>query len=190
MRTIRQSLITGLSVVAIGFAAILLFPKTAHGVVAALVQVVNTPASPVPIQDIDAGAHAPYQISQGFGPIATSLPCVTITLYSVPVSTPPKRFAIETVTFEADSESTDNGATLDLSTVSGGAGATHRFGTTPVPYTASIFPTKFAAHWYLSNPSVRLYADPGTNIVATECVAFSAINIPTVSISGHFVNLP
>src|SRR6266496_718843 len=160
MRTYKHFIITAAGLGAGCLAALLLFPQTAHGVVAALVQVVNTSANPVPIEDIDNGARSPLQISKDFTLAATASPCTSVMVYSVP-SVPSRRLVIETVSFNADSLNSDNGATLDITTTAGGNRATHRFATIPVPFN---FFSIHGVHWILNQPSIRLYADPGTDI--------------------------
>jgi len=55
----------------VALAVLLLTPKTAHALVAALVQVTNTTANPVPNLDTERNARIPYQsslaLSPGFG---------------------------------------------------------------------------------------------------------------------------
>lgn len=183
MRTIKHFL----TVAALGSGCVtvlMLLPKAAQGVVAALVQVANTTANPVPVEDIDNGARSAFQISKEF-PFGMTSSCTSITVYTVP-ATPPKRLVIELVSFNADTSDSNNGATLDLTTTAAGNRTTHRLGTIPVPF--SFFSTH-GVHWIASQPSIRVYADPGTDISAQECVLNVATSTPTISLSGYFVNL-
>ena len=73
-------------------AAFLIFlaPKTAHAVVAALVQVTNTPTNPVPTADVNAPGDEPFQTQICLAFPAGSFPCSSGTI--------PESFAVPTVT--------------------------------------------------------------------------------------------
>jgi hypothetical protein len=76
------------SFVPLGFAALVLAilsvaPKAAHAVAAALVQVVNTSANPVPNADVNAPFEEPFQASLCYG---TTL-CSGSQFYQIPVTT-------------------------------------------------------------------------------------------------------
>src|SRR5579862_9604794 len=81
MKFIKMTLV-GIGGVAV--AALLLTPKTAHALVAALVQVTNTTANPVPNLDTERNARIPYQSAYVFSQSTTGDAVRTITFTAVP----------------------------------------------------------------------------------------------------------
>jgi hypothetical protein len=75
---------------AVTLAAILsasIAPKSAHALVAALVQVTNTAANPVPTLDINTPAEEPFQTQLCFGFGAFANQCPAPPVFTVPSTT-------------------------------------------------------------------------------------------------------
>ena len=64
MKLLKQAMAVLGTVVVITIIAALVTPKTAHALVATMVQVVNTTANPASILDADAATRTPYQVTK------------------------------------------------------------------------------------------------------------------------------
>jgi hypothetical protein len=144
----------------------LAFPRAAHAVAAALVEVTNTRSNPVPNQDVDAPGRHPYQQSCS----TTSITCF------MPVVPPNTEVVIQTVSM------TFSGGTpgsLILSSVGGGVGVN-----TYIPLVAEPDGT-FA----VTQPLTQ-YADPGGSASCSDSTIAHSAGSFTCTITGYTISLP
>ena len=158
----------------------LVTPRAAHAVAAALVQVTNTSANPVPNQDVDAPGRHLYQST-----------CVTTTgdssgkqfvcsLSAVPAN---RELVIQTVSILA--EAPNPPAIGQLGTTAGGVESVAAF---PVVNSGL---TEFGTAIGTATQPLTLYADPGTQPECSVVVASApTISAMTCTVSGYTVSLP
>lgn len=181
MRLLKQALaLLGAFVVFAGIVA-LVAPTRVHAVAAALVQVTNTSANPVPT--IDSTAAFPF---------ATTLVTDTVSLsgaFTVPSTTstgvPVKRLVIETMSVECDIGSGTQNFLIDLQTPNPDptAGGFQAFQNYFFPVVASSAGTA-----YTSAPSaVRIYMNPGAQAIFAISGTFPANGgaFCSLALSGH-----
>jgi hypothetical protein len=164
----RKPILTGvLSAVLAMLVLIVVTPRAAHAITAALVQVVNTSANPIPNRDQDNPAQQPFQFlaqpdTRGTGTNRAE------TDINVPAG---KRLVIEYVSAGI---AAGNGS-VSVETTAGGSQAAWYFIDQAAPvFTRGFFPT-------------RIYADPGSTVSVT---VFGANTQADVELSGHYVNIP
>ena len=161
-----QSILMGTgSVVLAGLILTLLAPKAVRAVVATAVQVMNTPASPVPNKDVDESARMAFT--------AYCERTANSTFNSCSINVPPgKIFVVETVSFFA------SGKEGFIGYSSGGT-----FGKIYLPLTS-------IGNTYEGTSPLRLYVDPGT-VIGCQSDYNSAIdNLLQCTLSGHLVSTP
>jgi hypothetical protein len=167
MRNLKSALMGAGGVVAAAFILTILAPRAAHAVAAALVQVTNTSANPIPNRDQDNPAQQPFQLlaqpdTRGTGSNQQA------TFVNVPAG---KRLVIEYVSAAIAAGS----GRVTLETTAGGTLAAWYFLPQPVgPGTRVFLPT-------------RIYADPGSLALV---IVDGANTQADVELSGHFVNVP
>jgi hypothetical protein len=145
-------------------------PRAAHAIAATLVQVTNTTANPVIIQNVDAPGRSPYQKTCSF--IGTQHSC---TLPAVPADT---ELVIQTVSIEV----TSGVPTTGFLTTTGGGGVV-----------TMLFPVNVSLGDFVSvTQPLTMYADPGTS-------PYCGVPLPSTepagatiqfSITGYTVSLP
>ena len=153
-------------------------PKAAHAVVATLVQVVNTPANPVPNQDVDQRGRNSYQ---------AYLPCLTTAANNVctilfPAVPSGKRLVVEHVSASIGIPS----ASDPLNVVQfGGGNSIFQFLTVHGP-TAPFFG---AVNYTVSEPTFATFdasTVPEVDIFAISSGPWNA----HASITGYMINVP
>ena len=153
----------------------LVTPRAAHAFAAALVQVTNTPANPVPNRDVDAPGRHPFASSctEGFGG-------QTCLFRAVPANT---EYVIQTLTVVLTA-----GPGLPAQPSAG------EFETTAGGTTAgvAIFPLiNSGGEVGSATQSLTAYADPGTTpICAVQTPTFLPSSVVTCTITGYTVSLP
>jgi hypothetical protein len=155
-------------------------PRAAHAVAAALVQVTNTSANPVPNQDVDAPGRHIYQSTCTTATGDSFGKQFVCTLSAVPAN---RELVIQTVSILA--ETPNPPAIGQLGTTGGGVGAIVGF-----PVVNSGFSEFGTAIGSATHP-LTLYADPGTQPECSITVA-SAPAIPSMicTVIGYTVSLP
>jgi hypothetical protein len=167
MKTIKPILMGACSLVLAALALVMIAPKAAHAVTAALVQVVNTSANPVPNRDQDNPAQQPFQFLAQPDTVGTGQTQAETDI-TVPAG---KRLVLEYVSAGI---AAGNGQ-VAVETVAGGSLAAWYFIAQPSPvFTRGFFPT-------------RIYADPGSTV---SVHVFGANTQADVELSGHYVNIP
>lgn len=146
-------------------------PRAAHAVAAALVQVTNTSASPVPIQDVDVPGRHPYQQT------CSSTNSESCTLPAVPVNA---ELVIQTVSVLSVQS---NVAPLgELVTTGGGQLAESFFTLVPAQ-----------SGQYSATQALIQYADPGTQPTC-QTTAQHVIDSETATfictVTGYTISLP
>lgn len=145
----------------------ILTPRAAHAVAAALVQVANTSANPIPNRDQDNPAQQPFQVlaqpdTRGSGGTRAEQD------FGVPGG---KRLVIEYVSAGIAAGT----GSIAVETTSAGNLAAWYFIDAPSPtFTRGFFPT-------------RIYADPGSLV---RVIITGTNTQADVELSGHFVNIP
>lgn len=167
MRLLKQALaVLGAFVVFLAIAA-LVAPKAARGVAAALVQVTNTSANPVPTVATDNPAAQPFQSFSTGSQLLFGV--------SVPVG---KRLVIENIS-AACVDATPILSDMRVFTTAGGNFA---------QYTSA--PQTVGTQEIIWNQPGRLYADSGTGVtIGTGAGTASGSNC-AASLSGYLVNTP
>jgi hypothetical protein len=190
MRLLKQAVgVLGTLVVVVVIAA-LVMPKAAHGIVATLVQVVNTPANPVPNRDVDNPAFQPFQAS------CTSFfngqPAVAVC--NLPAVPNGQRLVIEMVGSTFDTS--HSAPVFELSIVTNGSTNVMTF---PVQFQTTYNAVQpgggvAALDHYVSTSQARLYANPGTTATCQQGTDLFGIYPSDLSfgcsISGYLVNVP
>ena len=192
---LARRLLMGLgSVALVASFLILVAPKTAHAVVAALVEVANTPTNPVPNADVNAPGDEPFQTQICLAYPAGSFPCTSGAI--------PESFGVPTVT--SDGLTVKRLVVENISgfcTVSGG----QTIGLVEIEFStnantvnginlASLVPmsTPIVSGFSHVSAPTPVYADPGTSIYFG---AFNYSETPTATktagceynIIGHLV---
>jgi hypothetical protein len=149
---------------AFGVALTLVSPK-AHALVAALVQVANTPANPVPNQDVDFPARHPYQQTcSAAAPDANgSLLC------NMPIVPPNTEVVIQSVSMLVEGSP----IVSQIQTTGGGVQAGM-----VIPLVNNI-----------ANQPLTLYIDPGT-VATCQSLLTKAPGAMGCTITGYTVSLP
>ncbi len=168
-----QTLFTGIGgVIAIAALLAMLAPKVAHAVAATLVEVVNTPSSPVPNRDVDNPARHPYQQECNSGSAQLQdgqMGC------EMPAVAPGTEVVIQNVSVDVNLAPGPQEWGL-LRTAGGGFdGETN-------------FPLVSVAGRYIATQATTQYAGPGTQIVCTAIVTASGYF--ECFVSGYTVSLP
>jgi len=173
MRLLKQAVgVLGTLVVLIVIAAVVM-PKAAHGIVATMVQVVNTPSQPVPVADQDARNSFEIVLC-----VASPQPLGCPDSFTVPATTataqPVERLVIEFVSFGCDAE-----ARINLRSETGIVEGQ------PAPgiFFHTFLVTGSANSGFAAATPVRIYADPGSTIKAQQFVGTFCF----VNVSGHLV---
>jgi hypothetical protein len=172
IRAPKFVLASGGVVLAVG-ALTLAVPRAAHAVAALLVQVTNTPASPVPTVATDNPALQPFAQIQTGAPGSLNLGFV------VPAG---KTWAIETVSVVClGGTSIPAGLTTDvrLFMTTGGNNVGYYFA-----------PAQNAPQEFMVTQPLRAYADPGTFVNIGSGSGVPADYNCTGTVSGHLVNPP
>jgi hypothetical protein len=158
--------IAGLAVAA---ALLTILSPKAHALVATLVEVANTRATPVPNQDVDSAARHPYQQScQDFG--------VDFQTCTMPVVPPNIEVVIQTVSMQV------TGAAPTLLQFATTGGGVNIFTNIPSPGQTGPF--------YVATQSLTQYVDPGTSAACYSNTTGTAVAALSCSVSGYFVTLP
>jgi hypothetical protein len=170
------------AVAALGIVATLALvtPRAAHAVAAALVQVTNTSANPVPNQDVDAPGRHLYQstcVTTTGDSLGKQFVC---TLPAVPAN---RELVIQTVSILAEAPNPPAIGQLEIT-----AGGVESVAAFPVVNSGL---TEFGTAIGTATQPLTLYADPGTQPICSVLVA-SAPTIPamTCTVSGYTVSLP
>jgi hypothetical protein len=163
-------------IVGVGFLALLgamVGPRTAHALVATLVQVVNTSAQPVLTKATDNPALKPFQVQQDQ---LSAFPSFT---FSVPAgeTLEIEQFNIDCNTSGALTQAQEPVALVR--TIGGGSDASYTFAPAAAPPFNMIF-----------NELTHIYADPGSTVTISMAGAVypvSATPFCQLAVSGHLV---
>jgi hypothetical protein len=163
-----------------------LAPKATRGVAAALVQVTNTASNAVPTED--GPGNFPFAATSCAEVIRTA--CGTVSPLTVPLTTSTgsavKRLVIEDVELDCD---LDPGASSILGLMRVPLPAdTAQSGLSFLLYNLSTTP--LATSFAFAHTPVRIYADPGAELVTTISGIFGSPGSPAgatcfISLSGH-----
>lgn len=167
----------------------LVAPTAVHAAVAALVQVTNTPANPVPNADVNAPGEEPFQTQVCFDTPPTGACGSTPGGFTVPTTTSDglsiKRLVIEQISASCNETGTIIGLNAYLSfqmnenQVNGSAFP----GTIYLPFTPT--PGNLGAKNPVSTVAVRAYADPGTSLGGYQEYILSPTS-PTVGLTCNY----
>jgi hypothetical protein len=171
-----KNLFIGIGAVALGGVLLTLAaPKAVHAAVATLVEVVNTPANPVPNADVNASGEEPLQAILCAAVGSSSCVGTTQSTFVVPTTTSDgltvKRLVLEYVAAAC----TNNGATnlrAGLYTVMTENPVTSIIfdGNTILPLTPS---SPDGSGYPVASALVRAYADPGTTVSAALIAGYT-----------------
>lgn len=157
---------------------VLISPKTAHALVAALVQVTNTRSNPVPTQDVDIAARHPFTASCNvFGNGGAFVVCQ-------PTPAPPTsgfETVIQSVNIQLNQDTGSvQPAVTDLSYSTGGA--SYQF---YVPFIA-----QGSQNWVASQPTA-IYVDPNS-FNPLQCATLFTNGTATMNctVTGYTVAIP
>jgi len=185
---------------AVTLAAILaaaIAPKAAHALAAALVQVTNTAANPVPILDVNTPAEEPFQtqLCSGFGQFGNQ--CIAPLFFVVPSTTTDgasvKRLVIEDFSGICTTSPTSGNTFVEGISVQTSVNENAVNSVSSITVFAPVAPPPQPAisrDQIFSQP-VRLYADTGSNVelqpsaVGTDVVGADVICVATVN--GYLV---
>jgi hypothetical protein len=180
MKLINNRFVQASAAVGVVATLALVTPRAAHALAAALVQVTNTSANPVPNQDVDAPGRHFYQST-----------CTTTTadglgkgfvcfLSEVPANT---ELVIQTVSIVAETPNPPAAGQLEVT-----ARGVESVAGFPVVNSGL---TEFGTPIGTATQTLTLYADPGTQPACSVVVA-SVPTIPamTCTVSGYTVSLP
>jgi len=164
-----------------------LAPKATHAVAAALVQVTNTAANPVPNKDVDEPARHPFSASCT-GDFATALSFSATCNIPVPAG---EEVVLQSESFSSTTQPSGCCGPITqvlniLTTTSGGTAAQMQAVSNQNTTNGSGAPEHDAAYTW------TLYADPGTDI---GCTGFLGANTSdgghtTCYVNGYYVTLP
>ena len=170
MIRIPKSVVSFGAVALVALVATLAFPRAAHGIAAALVQVTNTADNPVQNQDVDALGRHPFMSSCSGDD--------SCTLSAVPVG---KEWVIQTISVAISIPTNSPPAIAELETVTGGA--------TGIPVEFPVVSVISGFGYALQ--SVTAYADAGSAPVCTFVPSplLKGANI-ACSISGYAISMP
>ena len=173
MNTLRRAAMAIGVMTVVALVLALAAPKPAHGIVATMVQVVNTPSQPVPVADQDARNSFEIVLC-----VASPQPLGCPDNFTVPATTasaqPVERLVIEFVSFGCDAE-----ARINLRSETGIVEGQ------PAPgiFFHTFLVTGSANSGFAAATPVRIYADPGSTIKAQQFVGTFCF----VNVSGHLV---
>ena len=158
-------------------------PRTAHALVAALVQVVNTPANPVPNADVNAPGEEAFQ-TRLCGASGTFYSCSTVpSEFVVPASTSDgasvKRLVLTTVTGVCDQNPSTNVMSSLITVVAGGTGLNYFSPLQPSP-------TDPGYEFFIMGPA-PLYADSGSTISVAAVVSGGGSASCVYYLAGYYV---
>jgi len=180
MKVINKRIVQAGAALGVVATLALVTPRAAHAVAAALVQVTNTSANPVPNQDVDAPGRHLYQsicTTTTGDSLGKQFVCI---LSAVPANT---ELVIQTVSILA--ETPNPPAIGQLATTVRGVQAVVAF---PVVNSGL---TEFGTMIGTATQPLTLYADPGTQPQCSVVVASApAIPAMTCSVIGYTVSLP
>lgn len=192
--SILKNLFLGMGAVALaGVLLTMVAPKAVHAAVAALVEVANTSANPVPNADVNEPGEEPFQ-TQLCGLVGTAT-CLQPTTFVVPTATSDgltiKRLVINNVGVSCVKSTTGvSGLTPVLQTImnENQVNGFAYFGNIIFPLTAS--PGALDAS-FVSSVATRAYADPGTTVTAQVLAVFGISSgagaACDFAINGYFV---
>jgi hypothetical protein len=170
-----KSILTGTgAVVLVGSILALLAPKAAHAIAATAVQVTNTAANPVIVQDVDSGGRQPFAVTAGTFQVPTVV-LPTLTSGGGAVQT----VVIEFVSAQCRSISGVN--TIGVPTLVASLGA-------QIP-NAYFLPATYqgdftdGSYFALAQP-VSIYANPGSTVTFATTAANTGCSL---TLSGHLV---
>ncbi len=175
MKLINNKSVQAFAALGVVVTLALVTPRAAHALAAALVQVTNTPANPVPNQDVDAPGRHPFAATCTVG--SGGQEC---SLSTVPANT---EYVIQTITVILTA-----GPGLPAQPSAG------EFETTAGGTTAGVafFPLINSGGEVASaTQSLTAYADPGTTpICAVQTPNFLPDSVVTCTITGYTVSVP
>lgn len=181
----RVLMVAGATALA-GVFALMVAPKAAHGVVAALVQVVNTSANPVPNLDVNTPAEEPLQailcFDSGNGECA-ALPLPNF--FVVPTTTTDglsvKRAVIENLSGNCGGPSVQvTGLALSTFVKENIVTVSQAAATVPI--------SPQSGNFAIFGQPIRLYADPGAEIGMVPYVSGGTGNyVCSVSLNGYLI---
>jgi len=176
MRFAKSLMLGTLAVVLAGFILALVAPKTAHALAATLVQVTNTISNPVPNQDVDQPARAPFQTTVNVNPVTN----FNYTAVTIPAG---HRLVVDYVSLSGAASSTGGPIqpiVILNSTIGGGPANLYYFAPPPT----SNLPEQF-----YSAQQTTIYAD--TLLVGPAFAGFTPnFDNFNVVISGHLISNP
>jgi len=180
-----------LSVGAVALAGVLLTlvaPKAVHAAVAALVEIANTPANPVPNADVNAPGEEPFQTELCAAIGGSGCDTFVPATFVVPTTTSDglnvKRLVIEAV----GATCYNNGATQLLASFGTAINENQVSGSVYFNFVLPLIPSS-AGNFTASSTPVRAYADPGTTVAAVlNGTATSPAGAACVySVTGYFL---
>ena len=158
---------------------------TAQSAVASLVQIVNTPANPVPTQDTDDRARQPITIDTSIASVLpNALDAFTGGIYTVPAG---KRLVIEYISATGTVYDPEHVFSVSLEVEGGGTSIS-----IPISEFGGLAGDP-SRHSMIASQLVVMYANPGDIL---DVGVFTDAGTPGVStpvyftIFGHLVNLP
>jgi hypothetical protein len=173
MKPLKNRVVQAVAVLGVVATLALVTPRAAHALAAALVQVTNTPADPVPNKDVDVPARHAYAAT-----------CSGVGLCSFPTVLAGTELVIQTLVGAISPCPGAAQAFVQLQTTTGG------FQTLAGEFIFNLTGPGFGA---AVTQSFTAYADPGTApICAGGAVDVGEVNPPTVTcfITGYTVSLP
>jgi hypothetical protein len=176
---IQRSLAAGGTLALVMLAAALLAPKTAHALVAALVQVSNTPSNPVPVTEV--GTRQPYQYTC-FG-IPTDQYNNSCSI-SVPAG---KRFVALSSSASILTSPGVGITNLEVQITDGGF-VDHYLTVSPPVASSFIFSPALS---YKSAQPILAYVEPaGSAVCIVQYNSPSTVNLFLCTLSGYLVDVP
>ena len=157
-------------------------PRTAHALVATLVQVVNTPANPVPNADVNAPGEEAFQ-TQICSTSGTFYVCGLASDFVVPASTldgaSVKRLVLTTVTGDCEQNPSTNVLSSEITVVAGGKILSYFSPLQPNP-------TDPGYDFSIMGPA-PLYPDPGSTVSVGVSVSGGGSADCVYNLAGYYV---
>jgi hypothetical protein len=172
----KPSLVT-LGAIGLLFLAVVISARRTEAQFASPVNVMNSSAAPANVRDADQGARHPFQAGGPNGTSCGGTPVMTVPQHQEAV--------IELASFSGEAPpniSTD--LTIGV-TQSGILGFHHLFLNPQGPSQNK----QGLVHFIASQP-LRLYADPGTDILFAACAGGTSLQFADPTVSGYFVSVP
>jgi hypothetical protein len=172
-----KSILTGTgAVVLAGLILALLAPKAVHAVAATFVQVTNTAANPVVVQDVDSAGRQPFAVTSE----ASQLPTVVLPALTSGGG------AVQTVVIEfvsAQCRSVSGVNTIGVPTLLTSLGA--QLPNSDRYFLPAVFQGDFidGSYFAIAQP-VTIYANPGSTVTFETTAANSGCSL---TLSGHLV---